>query len=381
ILYLMNQNGGIISSIIQDEKDILIGFLMGGLLRLDSHRNYQSERIDIDCGIFSLWKDDVQNIVWIGTDGQGVYSYTKDDYIFKNINLKELPINKERPVRAIQTDHLNDLWLGTKDNGIIRIKGYDSSVDYSSKNLSHFTINDGLSNDAVFSFALSFSNNILWIGSDGPNLNYYSYYDKKIHTLTNHTSTSIIKVHSLFEGSDSVLWVASGNSLLRILLTKKGNAFETRNIKKYTFEVKNRQSFNQIFSLYPENDSIIWIGMRGNGVIRFNARTEDYKLITFDRNSLAPTNDILCIHQDKNKTFWFGSSYGIIRLDVHPDGNYEYRNYNENDGLINNTIHGILEDSEGKLWLSSNKGLMLFDSIKESFRSFNQKTGLKNNRI
>jgi signal transduction histidine kinase/DNA-binding response OmpR family regulator/ligand-binding sensor domain-containing protein len=373
---LLNKNGDI-STIIYDGNDILIGFLMNGLVRLNSQQNYQAEKIDIDCGIFSLWKDDRQDILWIGTDGQGVFLYTKDDYIFKGINLKELPIKKERPVRAIHTDHLNNLWLGTKDNGIIRIKEYDSVFDDSPKNIKHFTVNDGLSNNAVFSFVQSAANNILWIGSDGPNLNYYSYYDKKIHTLTNHTTTQIVKVHALLESSDSLLWVASGNSLLRISIEKEGNVFATNAVKSYTFDIKNKQSYNQIFSLYNENDSIIWAGVRGNGVIRFNVQTKDYNLITFDKNGVAPANDILCIYQDKNKTFWFGSSYGIIRFNILPDGNYEYKNYNENDGLINNTIHGILEDDEGKLWLSTNKGIVLFDPVNESVRSFNQKTGLK----
>jgi signal transduction histidine kinase/DNA-binding NarL/FixJ family response regulator len=62
---------------------------------------------------------------------------------------------------------------------------------------------------------------------------------------------------------------------------------------------------------------------------------------------------------------------------MHPDGSYDYKNYNENDGLPNNTIHGILEGSEGELWLSTNTGIVLFDPLKETFRSFNQKTGLK----
>jgi hypothetical protein len=117
--------------------------------------------------------------------------------------------------------------------------------------------------------------------------------------------------------------------------------------------------------------------MRGNGVIRFNSLTGNYKLITFDERRIAPMNDILCIHRDRNKTFWFGSSYGLIRFNINPDGSYEYKNYNENDGLPNNTIHGILENTDGDLWLSSNTGIILFDPVKETFKNYNQKTGLK----
>ena len=50
-----------------------------------AEQNYQAEKFNINCGIFSLWKDKQQDIIWIGTDGQGVYAWTKDEYTFTNI--------------------------------------------------------------------------------------------------------------------------------------------------------------------------------------------------------------------------------------------------------------------------------------------------------
>lgn len=90
----MIENGGI-SSIIYDNEDLLIAFNSNGLIRLNYDKgNYLPERIRIDCGVFSLWKDHEQDIIWIGTDGQGVYAMTKDEYTFNGINLAELPIEK-----------------------------------------------------------------------------------------------------------------------------------------------------------------------------------------------------------------------------------------------------------------------------------------------
>lgn len=106
--------------------------------------NYIPERIRIDCGVFSLWKDHEQDIIWIDTDGQGVYAMTKDEYTFNGIDLSELPIEKKHPVRTVYADKDNNLWIGTKDNGIIYIKDYKSQ-NYS-KEL-HFKYNDGLGTD------------------------------------------------------------------------------------------------------------------------------------------------------------------------------------------------------------------------------------------
>lgn len=373
---LINESGEI-GAIIFDNNDILIGFKTNGLLRLDASRNYESEKIEINCGVFSLCKDEQQDIIWIGTDGQGVYAWTKDEYTVNSITLNQLPIIKKRPIRAVYTDSQNALWLGTKDNGIIRIKDYENGKEYSSSNVAHFTIQDGLTNNAVFAFAASKAHPFLWIGSDGPNLNYYSYKDNKIHTLINNTHSSIARVHAISETCDSLLWVGSGSTLLRIRLDIRENTIEAKNIRAIYFRVPNRQQYNQIYSIYPENDSILWIGMRGNGIIRLNTQTEDYRLITFNKNGIAPMNDILCIHQDKNKNIWVGSSYGLTKIKLLPNGEYDYKNFNENEGLPNNTIHGIAEDPQGNLWLSSNTGLILFNPQQNTFRNLNHKTGLK----
>lgn len=373
---LINESGEI-GSIIFDNDDLLIGFRTNGLIRLDAAKGYELEKIEINCGVFSLWKDEQQDIIWIGTDGQGIYAWTKDEYAFNNLSLNQLPINKRRPIRAIHTDQQNTLWLGTKDNGIIRIKDYDVAQEYSTANITHFTVKDGLTNNAVFAFTESKSHPILWIGSDGPELNYYSYRDNKIHSLINNTNSRIARVHSMSETCDSLLWVGSGSRLLRISIEAHGNTIKAKDIRTIYFRVPNRQQYNQIYSIYPENDSILWIGMRGNGVIRLNTQTEAYQLISFDKNGIAPMNDILCIHQDKNKIIWIGSSYGLTRLTLLPNGEYDYKNFNENEGLPNNTIHGIAEDPQGNLWLSSNTGIILFDSHKNTFRNLNHKTGLK----
>ncbi|MDR2473251.1 MAG: response regulator [Tannerella sp.] len=373
---LINDNGDI-SSIIMDGADIFVGFRTNGLFRLDAQNQYEPEHIGINCGVFSLLKDNNQDIIWIGTDGQGVYTYTKDSYTFTSLNLFQLPVIKQRPVRAVCTDSDDNLWLGTKDNGVIRIINHSSSGHYGVENVRHYTESDGLSNNAVYAFCRSVRNNVMWIASDGPALNYYSYEDNKISSLVNHTALSFSNIHSIFEASDTILWVGTGNTLTKINIRRKGSYLETTGVRRYDFDVKNNQIYNLIYSLVPENDTIIWIGMRGNGIIRFNSTTGNYRLIAFDERNIAPMNDILCIHRDSRNVLWLGSSYGLTRFEMLPDGSYNYKNYNENDGLPNNTIHGILESNDGELWISSNTGIILFDPNKESFRSFNHKTGLK----
>jgi len=369
---------GNISAILFDGRDIVIGFDTNGVIKLNHKKEYEIEKLPINCGVFSLFKDDTQDILWVGTDGQGLYACAHDGYIFNGINLEELPLKSQRPVRAIFSDPYGDLWLGTKGNGIIRIKGYENTSEYSWQNVQHLSVQNGLSNNAVFTFEMSTKNNVLWIGSSGPELNYYSFDDKKIHTLKNNDPISFVEVHNIIETSDTILWVSSQFSMLKVKIRKIGNMIETLNVKQYLFDIKDKQLYNKIYSVYQENDSIMWLAMRGNGAIRFNNVNGNYQLTTFNtKDGIAPMNDILSIHMDKNHTLWFGSSYGISSYKSLIDGNFLYKNYNENDGLLNNTIHGILESDNGLLWLSSNMGIILFDPVNETFQNFNQKSGMK----
>ncbi len=112
---------GIVSSIIRDEDDYLIAFQTNGLFRLKNYPDqpvrFRAERIGIYCGVFSLLKDEKQNIIWIGTDGQGVYIYSKDSFSMRSVTFDDLPYRIQKPVRAFFVYRVNNLWFGTKEDG------------------------------------------------------------------------------------------------------------------------------------------------------------------------------------------------------------------------------------------------------------------------
>ncbi len=368
----------IISCTVFDGDDIVIGFFIGGAMKLVADKDYAAERLPVDYGVFSMLKDDVQNILWVGTDGQGVYSFMKEEYDFRGINLEQLPLRTHRPVRAIYSEAGGDLWLGTKGNGIVRIRDYENAVRYDSGNVQHLTMADGLGDNSVFAFTRSSAHDLLWIGSSGPVLNYYSFHDNRLHTLRHDTRDKFIEVHSIFESDANTLWVSSLFSLYKLDIRAGDCGLEARSIRRYDFDVRDKQGFNKIYAICPENDSIMWLAMRGNGAIRFNNLSGDYTLVTFNDEGFAPMNDILCIHRDREDgKLWFGSSYGINTIPSGSCDDSSSHNYNTRDGVANNTIHGILESESGDLWFSSNTGLTMFDRAGGTFRNYDQKAGLK----
>lgn len=79
-----------ISSIVKYHDSFFVGLMMDGVLVLEKQKDsgeYQIQTLPINSGAFSLIKDRFQDVVWIGTDGQGVYLYSNPLYSIKSVVL------------------------------------------------------------------------------------------------------------------------------------------------------------------------------------------------------------------------------------------------------------------------------------------------------
>ena len=310
---------------------------------------YATEHINIPCGVFSLLRDARQEIVWIGTDGQGLYQHTRNATAFRSITFNQLPYNLSKPVRALYIDDERTLWVGTKGEGILRIADFYDRKEFTPAHVQQLTAdNSELLDNSVYAFARS-RRNLLWIGTDGEGLNYYSYGDRRIRTL--HTPAPLKYIHALYETSPDTLWVATvGCGVFRVTLGGTASQPSIRGVEQLHFndelEIKNF-----FFTLYPENGSAMWFGNRGGGAVRYDIAGGGSEVFKFDAGRSAIANDIFAIHRSGDGTMWFGTSGGLIEF---------RRDSTSHVPGIRNTVHGILEDRKGDLWLSTNRGLVQY---------------------
>ena len=373
---------GEVSSIIKDNDDYLVAFKTNGLIRIqntpENTIKYLIKNIEIYCGVFCLLKDEQQDIIWIGTDGQGLYLYTRDLFSIRSLTFENLYFAIQKPVRALFLDKMQNLWIGTKDDGILLIPDYNTEEKYISKKTEHITTsNSSLNNNSVYAFGKS-RRDILWIGGDGPGLNYYSYKEKKIKKIPALDEEPILYIHNICEVNDTTLWLSSvGAGIYKVIVSGTDDNPVIKSVKRYPY-MKDEMSYNFFFTACQENDSIIWFGNRGYGLRRLNLNTETFDDIKFAHNDIQTINDVLSLYKDSNGYMWVGTSFGILKiLNYDPAGNeVEYVNYNETDGLPNNTIHGIQEDDKGNLWISTNGGLVRFDANADKFHIYNSENGL-----
>lgn len=364
---------GAISQIISFHRDIFIAFKSSGLIKLDASLGFKAEPVTLKIGIFSLVKDKKQDILWVGTDGLGVQMYYEKDNLFENITLDQIPQTLHKPVRAIYTDEYNNLWIGTKGDGIIRISDYENTVktDNYAHNITQFTTREGLSDNQVFCFLRSAYKNIIWIGTEGPGLSYYSYEDKRIHTITDKSGKQIKKVHSICEVGNSTLWIATaGEGLLEVQINEEKSGIGIESIKMYSFE-KNNNICSEFHSLSYNGGSDLLVGCRGGfGVVRINTISKQYEFIAMNNAERTAIGDVLSVYQAKDSTLYIGSSSGLTKLKLMAEGQNEVKHFDRRNGIANDMIHGILEDKNGYIWLSTNKGLVQYNPKNDFFHNY-----------
>ncbi|GAB1415475.1 response regulator [Paludibacter sp.] len=390
------QKRGKVSSITSLKGNIFIGFMTNGLIQLKKEQGlYTKNDIGINSGIFCLKKDIKQDLIWIGTDGKGVYTYSNTLISIKSYVLSNLAYNIECPVRAIFLDKSNSLWIGSKGDGILKIHNYNVN-----KNLNDCEVelinksNNAINDNVIYAFGKS-KKNILWIGGED-GLYYYSYKTKKINKIninidgqksrilhsyegyqymeeSQANANTFRYIHDIFETSDSKLWISSvGLGIICADIKGSEDSPVLTNIKHYTINNGDFES-NYFFSIYAENDTSIWFANRGYGAFHFNNQTRNLDPINHHSNQTNQTiNDVFAIRKDKNGNIIIGTGYGLLKYSS-PETT---KIFNTESGFLNNSIHAIQEDEDDTFWLTTNRGIIHFDNRNETFRIYDNPDGL-----
>jgi signal transduction histidine kinase/DNA-binding response OmpR family regulator/ligand-binding sensor domain-containing protein len=358
-----------ISGIIKFHESYFVSFTSNGVIALDPSvkGQYTLSELPVNSGVFCMTKDRFQDIVWIGTDGQGCYIFSKSLFSIKSVVLA--PFSIDRPVRALFWDTQRNLWIGTKGNGTMKVEHYTPDKMFSSFKAERFTTaNSALNSNAVYCFAKS-KRNILWMGGDD-GLNYYSYREKKIKKIAVSVGQKSFKyIHGIYETQGNELWMVSvGMGVVKARITGTADNPILTSVRAYTVNNKTAEA-NNFFVIYPESDNRILFGNQEYGSFCYDSKGD--RLVRYPKIDDESLNNVLAICKDGYNHYLLGTNLGLVKY----SGN-SYRVFNTNDGFRNSTIHAILCYSPGDIWLSTNMGLINFNSLHDSFHLYGLDDGL-----
>ncbi|OXG06593.1 two component regulator with propeller domain [Flavobacterium araucananum] len=331
-----------------------------------------------------------ENILWAGTDGDGIIKIYPLKKSFNLISKSQVPELDGAIVRSFLEIDKNSFWVGTKGKGLFRFSSdffinLNKPLEYKNYNESNSAINN-----AVFSLCKG-KDNLIFIGTDGEGITVFDLKNSKLISWANITGNKdcdyFKSIYTIHQDEDGYIWLGTnGYGMIRCKIERSGEKLLLTDFKKYLAgnTNKNALSSNIVFSILPKNKNQLWIGTRLGGLNLFDKKSEHfsvYKNNPNDSKSLS-NNDILCLQTDAKNRLWIGTSFGLNLLeDSKNNGNAEFKNFTVADGLPNNTIHGIIADKKNNLWLSTNFGLSNFNIQDLKFTNYTKNEGLQNNEF
>jgi len=446
------------SILTSSDNSIWAGTLDGRLLRYDRRGNCFNP-VEVEglgsSTIETLFEDSSHNI-WLSTPDKGAFRYDPKNGSTQNYSTISnlLPHNL---VRAVAEDSDKRIWIGTED-GIAVLKDDDTEI-IRSESFNNSSLND----NAVYSLYCDSSGN-MWVGTffGGVNIHMadkplfeslldshagYSSESKVVSCIAelgdnllvgteNHglleispegeilkqissSSTGLdgSNIHSICIDSKRNLWVGTYYSGLYV--RKYGsNRFSNYCVGNDASSDSKALTSNNIYKVYEDSRSNLWIGTQFGGLYRYNFKTCAPEKV---ESGLPGSLFVWDILEGRDGKIWL-ACYGAGIWCLDPDADYKAENIEseaitsislaelsdgrilvgtEKEGLVeinpltgysrslrrlggnfpDNTVYAILCDADRNIWVSTNSGLYKSDEKLESFSHYSTGDGLPTDRF
>ena len=330
---------------------------------------------------------DKDNILWLSSTTNGIFriSFPKQQFNLFQIATPNSNSLAGVAVKTIFQTRIGDIWVATRQSEVYcldkngRVKQIFSPKNYSIGNVYHI---------------MEDSRGRLWFSTKGSGLvlaelNPGSPTGFKFTRFTtderNPLSISGNDVYYTFEDKLHRIWVATFGGGLNLITSEKGtivfknkfNSFE--NYPKYGL-------YMEVRNITEDKDGRIWVGT-SDGLMSFDSNFKNPEKIGFEiyRNEMASSNvsdnDIYVLYKDETSQIWISVFGGGLNKLVRYDKNAkrpEFKSYSINEGLKSDVILSIVEDNDNALWLATENALSRFDKKNETFRNFDHYDGFIN---
>lgn len=357
-----------VSGIIPADNGVYISFMQNGVFLLP-HGQDVLESTDIDCGVFSMMPDRNQPIIWIGTDCNGLIRWSRSETDIVCMTYDKLPYSIKMPIRSIFRDKEGCLWLGTKGDGLYRLHSFSPDNSFTTENTDKFTTeNSSLTHNSIYAIAGS-RHNLIWIGSEGKGINQYSHKTGKLSLVRG--SEHISMTHALIEHDDSTLYVATdGEGAYRCTFRMNSGNPEIIRSELINFS-EPFNSETSLFSMHMQNDSVIWFGSRGQGILKYNTNSRNSTIISFPNNRGFAINETFFISETGHDNLLLATGNGLVTYDCHTSVT------KTPEFVPKKATHSVLKDKNGNIWVSTNSGIIALDSTYQYRASFDRFSGLE----
>lgn len=271
---------------------------------------------------------DFNGVVWIGTEGKGLYQFLGEAFTKYDLSAPVLTLLREK-----STD---DLWCGTLNGGLININRSASER--------HF--HPELKDVSVWC-SLKDKKGNLWFGTSKGVFSFQSGTWKYWNT-ENQNELPNNRISALFEDPKGTIWIG----------TKQGVAFFKGGELK-TLKSQNKVDL-QIIRDFEFSENNLIIATKSN-LYRYNILTESFAAIDVDNKNAS----FSCLHVDKKNRIWVGSEEGLYTIQDNKLQSFKYTEISAERFV--NFISGFGE----KLIIGTNNGIFELSDVDLQLNQFN----------
>lgn len=304
------------------------------------------------------WLPDDNGILWAGS-GFGAVRCNLNTNAFSEFQIR--PFDQDTYVyeaMAFLEDKLGNLWIGTPYSGLFK---YDKNMNLIRRYNYDPNDQNGISYSMIFSL-FEDSDSILWIGTAFTLDVFDQKNDRFVHCiLPADMKYSYIRSNDFHEDKFGMLWIVAAPGLY---YQQKQELLDTSFQRHPEFD----GLLVDLRSVAEDSYGNIWFGSSGFGLYLLTPENRDsLTLINIKHkpNDITSiSNDVIwSLYVDKNDVLWVGTANGLNRYDPVSE---QFCHFNNKNGLEAKFIYCIEGDDRNNLWLSTEKGILRFSLLSDT---------------
>ncbi len=410
---------GTVLNIIKDRRGFLWFGTRGGLNRYDGYefKTYQHDPDDpnsVGGNFVGNLLEDRDGMIWIGTISGGLTKFNPGTETFTRYqhdpgNPNSLGSNT---VKSLYQDRAGNIWIGTKFGGLNKL----DPVTETFTRYQHDSDSPDTQDEIFFRSILEDRAGTIWAGG----ISLLSKINPETGELTNYRlGPDFTNVYALYEDTNGAIWLGLDQGLVKfdpatkqmsevyqpdpevsdvrpsritsILAGHSGKLWVSALTGLYLFDFQTDRftrhyqhhpafsdglSEDRIWSLYKDNEGLLWIGTDSSGIDILDSRHEQFQNYRFDPenpNSLY-SDTVLAIHVDSVEILWIGNFGGVLNRFDRSTGQFTHYVPDPNDEFAiaaGESLVTIVRDSQGIVWSGGQgTGLNRFDEKTGQFYTY-----------